>query len=116
MDRLGRGSACRSEPVQSENRFSGGDHERLHQAYPNFPNNMTIRHRCGRSHSSTASIRPDDGGDRSGSSNYHAFVFKWEKRYANGLTFLNSYVFSKVLSDVGAANAGTFRAVSGQRS
>jgi hypothetical protein len=48
----------------------------------------------------------DDGGDRSGSSNYHAFVLKWEKRYANGLTFLNSYVLSKVISDVGAANAG----------
>jgi hypothetical protein len=46
-----------------------------------------------------------DGGDRSGSSTYHAMVVKWEKRYSSGLTFLNSYVFSKTLSDVGAANA-----------
>jgi hypothetical protein len=81
--------------------------------YPNFPNNMTIRQ----------SLRPfpqfnsintaDDGGDRSGSSNYHAFVFKWEKRYANGLTFLNSYVLSKVISDVGAANAGNVQGTVG---
>jgi hypothetical protein len=46
-----------------------------------------------------------DGGDRSGSSSYHAFILKWEKRYSSGLTFLNSYVFSKTLSNVGAANA-----------
>jgi hypothetical protein len=73
--------------------------------YANFPNNQTIRQ----------SLRPfpqfnnintsGDGGDRSGSSTYHALVVKWEKRYSSGLTFLNSYVFSKTLSDVGAANA-----------
>lgn len=46
-----------------------------------------------------------DGGDHSGSSTYHALVVKWEKRYSAGLTFLNSYVYSKTLSNVGAANA-----------
>lgn len=73
--------------------------------YANFPNNGTIRQ----------SLRPfpqfntintaDDGGDRSGSSTYHAMVVRFEKRYSSGLTFLNSYVFSKTMSDVGAANA-----------
>jgi hypothetical protein len=46
-----------------------------------------------------------DGGDRSGSSTYHALVLKWEKRYSMGLTFLNSYVFSKTFTNAGAANA-----------
>jgi hypothetical protein len=46
-----------------------------------------------------------DGGDRSGASTYHALVVKWEKRYSSGLTFLNSYVFSKTLTNAGASNA-----------
>ena len=46
-----------------------------------------------------------DGGDRSGSSTYHAFVLKWEKRYSSGLTFLNSYVFSKIFTNADTANA-----------
>ena len=46
-----------------------------------------------------------DGGDRSGNSSYHALVLKLEKRYASGLTFLNSYVFSKMLTDADAAPA-----------
>ena len=53
-----------------------------------------------------------DGGDRSGRSNYHALVLRGEKRYASGLTFLTSYVFSKtktLRSD--RANAGDGRAM-----
>jgi carboxypeptidase family protein len=53
-----------------------------------------------------------DGGDRSGRSNYHAFVLRGEKRYASGLTFLTSYVFSQtktLRSD--RANAGDGRAM-----
>ena len=53
-----------------------------------------------------------DGGDRSGRSSYHAFVLRGEKRYASGLTFLTSYVFSKtktLRSD--RANAGDGRAM-----
>ena len=46
-----------------------------------------------------------DGGDRSGSSTYHAFVLKWEKRYSSGLTFLNSYVYSKIFTNADTANA-----------
>ncbi len=48
----------------------------------------------------------NDGGDRSGTSNYHALIVKVEKRYSNGLTFLNSYVLSKQMSTAEAANAG----------
>lgn len=47
----------------------------------------------------------NDGGDHSGTSNYHALIVKFEKRYASGLTFLNSYVFSKQFSTADAANA-----------
>lgn len=46
-----------------------------------------------------------DGGDRSGASTYHAFVLKWEKRYSSGLTFLNSYVFSKLFTNADTASA-----------
>jgi hypothetical protein len=38
-------------------------------------------------------------GDRSGHSSYHALVLKLEKRYSMGLTFLTSYVLSKLLTD-----------------
>jgi Carboxypeptidase regulatory-like domain len=39
------------------------------------------------------------GGDHSGHSSYHAAVVKFQKRYASGLTFQTSYVFSKLLTD-----------------
>lgn len=39
------------------------------------------------------------GGDHSGHSSYHAGILRFEKRYAAGLTFQTSYVFSKLLTD-----------------
>lgn len=45
-------------------------------------------------------------GDRSGSSKYHALILKLEKRYSNGLTFLTSYVFSKIITDADSAWVG----------
>ncbi len=39
------------------------------------------------------------GGDHSGHSTYHAGIVKIEKRYASGLTFQTSYVFSKLFTD-----------------
>jgi hypothetical protein len=45
-------------------------------------------------------------GDRSGNSKYHALIAKLEKRYASGLTFLGSYVFSKILTDADSAWVG----------
>ncbi|HXJ39978.1 MAG TPA: hypothetical protein VNH18_11940, partial [Bryobacteraceae bacterium] len=39
------------------------------------------------------------GGDHSGHSTYHAAMLKLQKRYSNGLSFLTSYVFSKLLTD-----------------
>ena len=39
------------------------------------------------------------GGDHSGHSTYHAGIVRFEKRYAAGLTFQTSYVFSKLLTD-----------------
>ena len=38
-------------------------------------------------------------GDHSGHSSYHAAVIQFQKRYAKGLTFQSSYVFSKILTD-----------------
>jgi hypothetical protein len=35
-----------------------------------------------------------------GNSTYHAFLFKAEKRFSNGLQFLASYAFSKTITDV----------------
>lgn len=45
-------------------------------------------------------------GDRSGSSAYHALVLKLEKRYSSGLTFLTSYVYSKILTNADSAWVG----------
>jgi len=39
------------------------------------------------------------GGDHSGHSTYHSGMIRLEKRYAAGLTFQTSYVFSKILTD-----------------
>lgn len=39
------------------------------------------------------------GGDHSGHSSYHAWMLRFEKRYAGGLQFQTSYVFSKLLTD-----------------
>ncbi|MEO8595114.1 MAG: carboxypeptidase-like regulatory domain-containing protein [Candidatus Solibacter sp.] len=39
------------------------------------------------------------GGDHSGHSAYHAGMVRLEKRYSNGIQFLTSYVFSKILTD-----------------
>jgi hypothetical protein len=41
----------------------------------------------------------DGNGDHSGHSNYHALVVKFDKRFARGMTFTSSYVFSKLLTD-----------------
>src|SRR5262249_50958259 len=38
-------------------------------------------------------------GDHSGHSTYHALILKLDKRFARGLTFTTSYVFSKLLTD-----------------
>lgn len=38
-------------------------------------------------------------GDHSGHSAYHAAILRFEKRYAHGITFQASYVFSKILTD-----------------
>ncbi|HZT39538.1 MAG TPA: TonB-dependent receptor [Bryobacteraceae bacterium] len=38
-------------------------------------------------------------GDHSGHSSYHALIVKMDKRYASGLAFTSSYVFSKLLTD-----------------
>ena len=42
-------------------------------------------------------------GDHSGHSTYHAGLVKLEKRYASGITFQTSYVFSKLLTDADSA-------------
>jgi len=46
-------------------------------------------------------------GDHSGHSTYHAAIFKFQKRYSNGLTFQASYVFSKLLGDSDSAWGGS---------
>ena len=80
--------------------------------YPSFPASQSVRQAL-RPYPQYLDINTGaDGGDRSGRSNYHAFVLRGEKRYASGLTFLTSYVFSRtdtLRSD--RANAGDGRAM-----
>jgi hypothetical protein len=65
------------------------------QALRPFPQYLTIQ---------TA----DQGGDKSGHSNYQALVLKAERRLSGGLTFQWNYTFSKLMtdSDTYYANAG----------
>ena len=48
---------------------------------------------------STNGGQPASVGERAGNSTYHALILKADKRYSQGLTFLSSYVFSKIISD-----------------
>jgi hypothetical protein len=41
-----------------------------------------------------------------GAGNYHALTTRLERRYANGLTFLMNYTFSKTLTDVDSSTVG----------
>ena len=80
--------------------------------YATFPGSQSVRQAL-RPYPQYLDINTGgDGGDRSGRSNYHAFILRGEKRYDSGLTFLTSYVFSKtetLRSD--RANAGDGRAM-----
>ncbi len=80
--------------------------------YPSFPGSESVRQAL-RPYPQYLDINTGaDGGDHSGRSSYHAFTLRGEKRYATGLTFLTSYVFSKsktLRSD--RANAGDGRAM-----
>ena len=45
------------------------------------------------------------GGERNGTSTYHAMVLKFDKRFSSGVSFLGSYVFSKFFAaDSGAVD------------
>jgi hypothetical protein len=80
--------------------------------YPSFPGSQSVRQALRPYPQYLDIVTGADGGDRSGRSNYHAFVLRGEKRYASGLTFLTSYVFSRtdtLRSD--RANAGDGRAM-----
>ena len=80
--------------------------------YASFPSSQSVRQAL-RPYPQYLDINTgSDGGDRSGRSSYHAFVLRGEKRYASGLTFLTSYVFSKTFSlRSDRANAGDGRAM-----
>ena len=81
--------------------------------YPNFTNPLVQQQRT-----VAQALRPfpqyltiqtaDQGGDKSGHSNYQALVLKAERRFSGGLTFQWNYTFSKLLtdSDTYYANAG----------
>jgi Carboxypeptidase regulatory-like domain len=80
--------------------------------YASFPGSQSVRQALRPYPQYLDIVTGADGGDRSGRSNYHAFVLRGEKRYASGLTFLTSYVFSRTVtlrSD--RANAGDGRAM-----
>lgn len=44
------------------------------------------------------------GGDKSGNSSYHAMIVKYDKRFAQGMTLVWSYVLSKFFTDADNAN------------
>ena len=80
--------------------------------YPSFPGSQSVRQALRPYPQYLDIVSGSDGGDRSGRSSYHALVLKGEKRYASGLTFLTSYVFSKTFSlRSDRANAGDGRAM-----
>lgn len=80
--------------------------------YATFPGSQSVRQALRPYPQYLDILTGPDGGERAGRSSYHAFVLKGEKRYAAGLTFLTSYVFSKTFtlrSD--RSNAGDGRAM-----
>jgi hypothetical protein len=65
----------------------------------NFGNNATLAQAL-RPYPQYTDLNTWDGnGDHSGHSSYHALIVKLDKRYAPGLAFTSSYVFSKLLTD-----------------
>jgi hypothetical protein len=80
--------------------------------YPNFTNPAVQQFRT-----VAQALRPfpqyltiqtaDQGGDKSGHSNYQALVLKAERRFSGGLTFQWNYTFSKLLTDSDTYYANT---------
>lgn len=79
--------------------------------YSNFVRDFTTRATVGQAlrpfpQYSDIDTAAGGNGDRSGRSIYHAAIVKLEKRFSGGLTFLSSYVFSKILTDADSAWVG----------
>jgi len=59
----------------------------------------------------TAGGQPSSVGERTGDSHYHAMILKLDKRYSNGVTFLGSYVLSKLFSNADTAQISSLGAM-----
>ncbi len=96
------GRALLNAPVSSAAARAAG----IGLPFPSFRQNLSVAWSL-RPFPQFAEIDTAGGvGDRSGNSKYHALILKLEKRYASGLTFLSSYVFSKMLTDSDSAWVG----------
>lgn len=74
--------------------------------YQSFPSNLSLD-RALRPFPQYTNINTWSGnGDRSGHSTYHAAIIKMERRVSNGIYLQGSYVFSKLISDTDAVDAG----------
>jgi hypothetical protein len=74
--------------------------------YPEFPDELSLG-RALRPFPQYANINTWAGnGDRSGHSTYHAMILKLERRVSTGIYLQGSYVFSKLLTDTDAVDAG----------
>jgi hypothetical protein len=74
--------------------------------YQSFPSNLSLD-RALRPFPQYTNINTWSGnGDRSGHSTYHAAVVRLERRVSSGIYLQGSYVFSKLISDTDAVDAG----------
>lgn len=64
-----------------------------------FGNNATVRQALRPFPQFQGIDTASGGGDHSGHSTYHSGMIRLEKRHSNGIQFLTSYVFSKILTD-----------------
>ncbi len=81
--------------------------------YPGYPANRQLQQAL-RPWPQYNGLTTAFGGDYSGHSTYHALETSFEHRFSNGLYFLTSYTFSKLLSNVEGENPGQGQSVSGE--
>lgn len=71
--------------------------------YPGYPTNRLLQQAL-RPYPQYGGINSGVGGENSGHSTYHALESSFEYRFRNGLYFLGSYTFSKLLTNVEGEN------------
>jgi hypothetical protein len=88
-------------PISSDAAKAAG----IGKPFPSFPDDRSVAQAL-RPFPQYTGFDHDVDSDTTGHSTYHALTASFEHRYANGLWFLTSYTFSKLISNVQGENPG----------